>query len=221
MRVNGVTLFNGPVAAGDTITLNGLSGNDTINIEDTFAGVTVTANGGNNDDTINVSPTARFLDNILGDVSIDGGDGTDRLNIHDQNNPFPDTFTVSITSVDRNASAPISYAAIDRLNLNGGTGGVTYNVEGTASGVTTTIDGGTGNDTFNVSPVARNLGTLDGILTVSGAGGDNLLNLFDQNNTLSHTFTVTGSTVARSFSSTINYSAMTGGVVIEGRPQAT
>src|SRR4051794_36287932 len=66
VQVNGVTLFNAPVVAGDTVTLNGLAGNDTINIEHTFAGVPVTANGGNDNDTVNVSPTSRFLDNIDG-----------------------------------------------------------------------------------------------------------------------------------------------------------
>ena len=110
VRVNGVTLFNGPVAAGDTITLNGLSGNDTINIEDTFAGVTVTANGGNNDDTFNVSPTARFLDNLLGDVSVDGGERHRQAQHPRPEQPLPrHLHGVDHIRWTANASAPITY----------------------------------------------------------------------------------------------------------------
>ena len=213
-----MTLFNAPVGAGDTITLNGLAGNDTINIEHTFAGVPVTANGGNDNDTVNVSPTSRFLDNIVGEVLVNGGIGTDTLNIFDQNNPFSDTFTESGTSVERDFSEPVSYSAIDVLNVNSGTGAVTHNVEGTASGVTTTITGNSDDDVFNISPVARNFGNIDGNLIVNGAGGTDSLIISDQNNLASSIYTVTGTTVARSLSATVSYSSMNGGVVINGGP---
>src|SRR5262245_56229240 len=39
VQVNGSVLFDAPVSAGDTMTLNGLDGDDTIKIEDTFFGV--------------------------------------------------------------------------------------------------------------------------------------------------------------------------------------
>src|SRR5262249_20315072 len=109
VKLNGSVLLNAPLVAGDTLKLNGLDGDDTFTIEDTFAGVPVTLKGGNDNDTAEISKTAQFLDNIDGAVSFDGGGGTDTdtLNIYDQKDTFNDTYTETSSYVERNASAMI------------------------------------------------------------------------------------------------------------------
>jgi len=204
------------VAAGDTITLNGLDGNDTFNIENTFFNVPVTLTGGLNNDTVNISKTAKNLDNVDGQVSFNGGGGgTDTLNTYDQNDPLRDTYTETSSYVYRTASQRINYSGIDAVNVYSGTGRVTHQVESTAAGVTTTILGNTNDDTFVISPTALNFGNIDGDLTVNGAGGANSLSIYDQNNLASSTYTVKDTTVARSGSATVIYSSMSG-VTIDG-----
>jgi hypothetical protein len=216
VQVNGAVLFNGPVVAGDTITVNGLGGNDTINIRHTFSGVPVTANGGADNDTIRISDVARFLDDIDGDVIVNGDTGTDSLIIFDQNNTFSDTFDVSDLIVDRNASAPISYGTIDNLTLHLGTGDVTVDVDSTAAGVATTINGNIGDDEFNVTEASGHFGDIDGTLTLNGGSGNDSLNAFDNLTLGNSTITVTGSTLASGLSATVNYSSINNGVVFNG-----
>lgn len=204
------------VVAGDTITLNGLGGDDTFNVENTFVNVPVTLNGGVNNDTVNISQTARNLDNIDAQVSFDGGGGgTDTLNTYDQNDPLLETYTETSSYVSRTRSQPINYSGIDAVNVYSGTGRVTHEVVSTAAGVTTKIVGNTNDDAFEISRTAMNLGNIAGALTVNGGAGANSLSVYDQNNLAASTYTVTGTTLARSGSNTVTYSSMNG-VNIDG-----
>ena len=207
------------VVSGDTITIDAGDGNNTFNVEDTFLNVPVTLNGGNGNDTANITPTGRFLDTIDGDVTLDGGaGGTNVLNTYDQSDTFNDTYTETSSSVQRSFSAKINYSAIGTVNVYSGTGNVTHRVESTAAGAgaTTRITAGSGNDTFTLSPTARDFGTIAGHLILNGGPGNNSLRIEDQANPASSTFTVTSATVARTFSATVNYAAMGGGVIIDG-----
>jgi Ca2+-binding RTX toxin-like protein len=215
VQVNGAIVFNGLVVAGDTITLDGNGGVDTINVEDTFAGVPVTVNGGGANDVINITPAGRFLDTIDGDVTVDGGSGTDTLTIHDENNSFSDTFTVTTSSVDRNAAAPVNYSATEVVVLDGGSGNVNYDIESTLATVTTTINGDTGADAFNISPVAQFLDNIDGAVTVNGGAGADTLTLHDENDSFSDTFTVTAASVGRNAMTPVSYTSINGGVTVE------
>jgi hypothetical protein len=221
VQVGGTTLLDVPVVAGDSITLNPLDGDNTVNIEDTFPGVSVTVNDGINNGTVNISPTARFLDNIDGPVIVNGGPGgVDTLNIFDQNDPFNDIYAETSSSVGRSYSATISDSAIDAVNVFSGTGDVTHRVESNAAGVTTTLWESSGNDTVTVSSAARNFGTIGGTLAVNGAAGTNSLRIEDQAGPAGSTYTVTGSSLARTSSGTVKYTAMGGGVIIDGGPGA-
>jgi hypothetical protein len=181
------------LVAGDTLTINAGGGNDTFYVWDTFAGVTLRVNGEGDNDTFNISPAARSLDTIDGPVIVDGGGGPDTLNVDDRNNALARTFTVTDASVGRDASATISYGSVGSLNLNGGGPQVTYNVERTPAGVTTTITGGAGNDDFRVSPTARQFGYIKGNLNVSGGSGLNRLTVYDNLTLGLSTYTVTSS----------------------------
>ena len=82
-------------------------------------------------------------------------------------------------------SGTIQYGTgVTALNVNGGTfggTGVTYNINNTQAGTTTTVNGGPNGDTFNLSNTAHNLSDLAGPVVVNGNGGTNSAELFDQN----------------------------------------
>ena len=69
------------------------------------------------------------------------------------------------------------------LILNGGgSGGNTFTVQATPSGVPVTINAGAGDDVVNVGSAANSIDNLLGALTVNGQGGNNILNINDQGN---------------------------------------
>jgi hypothetical protein len=198
---------------GETLTINAGDGNDVIHVYDTFPDVFLVVNGQGDHDTLIVSPAARNLDTIEGDVTFVGGDGFDTLKVRDQNNTTSQPYTVTDASVDRDGSATIDYDTIEALNLSGGgtaNAAIAYDIESTATGVTTTITGGVGNDHFKLSPSAKHFTDIDGNLNVSGGGGTNKLTIYDSSNLGLATYVVTSSTVARSGSATVSYSSLSG-----------
>ena len=89
--------------------------------------------------------------------------------------------------------------------MNGGGGGNTFDVQGTAAGASTTIAAGTVGDTFDVGSTTN---SLDGIAGALGErpGGRGALNLDDQGSGASHTETITRRPSGRSGAATITYS---------------
>jgi hypothetical protein len=169
-------------------------------------------------DQVNLSPTGHLLDNLQGNVTItNGGGGTSTLTEFDQNDPsiYSDSYDITGSTTTRTGSALVTYSSIQSLVLYGGSGNDFYQVNGTAAGTPVTINAGAGNNTFSLSPAAHNLTNLQGHLTVTGGGGTNILYEFDQNNTSSNTFTITGTTTTRDASALITYSSIHG-LVLNG-----
>jgi hypothetical protein len=182
--------------------------NNTVNIEATAHNVPVNIDLESGTGTVNISPTAKNLGNIQGIVTVTGGNSADVLNINDQNNSAASTYSLTSSSVTRSGSAAITYQSMDKVNLYGGSANDTYNIQSTASGVTTFVEGGAGNDTFNVSPTAENLANIQGPLTLWGLGGSNALNIYDVNNSAASTYSLTSSSVTRSGSAAISYASV-------------
>jgi len=208
-------------ASEEAVNLYG-GGNDTYNVNGTPSGTAVTVEGESGKDTFNVSPTAKSLATIQGNLTVDdsAGDGSNTLNIDDQNNSASDTYTLASasmasSSVTRTGAATISYASDKAVHLYGGGGNDTYNVNGTPSGSAVTVQGESGKDTFNVSPTAKSLATIQGNLTVDDSAGDgsNTLNIDDQNNSASDPYSlayfpsVGTSQVTRTAAATISYAS--------------
>jgi hypothetical protein len=215
----------------NSITVNEGNGNDTANLEGTVPGDPVTINEGGGTDVVNITPSAQFLDNIQGTITVNGGGGTDTLNVDDQNNARPDTWTITGSTITRTFSAVISYNFVDHVNITGGTGDLTYNIQSTESGFATSLDTGPGADIVNVQstgfsstlsidntfPTAnRNVvdigskvpslgGTLAniyGAVNVSNSsGGGTTLNLDDSGDPAGRFVTVTNSSVTGDWSS--------------------
>ncbi|MFI5455454.1 MAG: beta strand repeat-containing protein [Isosphaerales bacterium] len=155
------------------VNINGGGTGDYYNIESTPSGTAMTVEGGSGNDTFNVSPTAKSLGTIQGNLTVAGLGGSNKLFIDDQNNSANDTYTlasssVTSSSVTRTGAATISYASDGAVNLYGGSGNDTYDINGTPSGTTATITGGTGtntlvgaNTTNTWSITAKNAGTVN------------------------------------------------------------
>jgi len=178
----------------------------------------VAVEGNSGADTFNISPTAESLATIQGHLAVTGDADGNTVNIYDQTHSGNDTYTLASSSkvsssVTRTGAATISYGSDKALNLYGGSGNDTYNIDGTPSGTAVTIKGGSGNDTFNVSPTAKNLGALSGNLTVLGEDGFNTLNIDDQNNSANDTYTLASSsqvssTISRTGAAKISYASL-------------
>jgi acrosin len=208
-------------------------GANTVNIEHTLAGAPVTISDSNGSDVINLSPSAQFLDTIKGSVTING-DGLDTVNLADQGTSFSDTYTVTNSTVTRPFFAGLSYSGIANLTLSAETGSNVINVSSTASGVQTTVntDGGgdtvnvehtTGaltvnlggsSDAVNVSPTAHFLDNIKGNVIVNGTGS-NTMTVFDQSDPYGDTYTLTATSVTRTFSAVITYGGLSS-VVLDG-----
>ncbi|HVX59378.1 MAG TPA: autotransporter-associated beta strand repeat-containing protein, partial [Pirellulales bacterium] len=157
----GINLFTGSVG-------------DTVNVQSTLAGGTTSINTGGGADVINVSSNAPTntgdLLGLDGSLAIDGGTGSNTLNVSESGSAAADTVLVTSSQIS-SAITPfsISYSATGGtfgggVNLSTGSAGDTINVQSTLAGGTTSINSGAGNDTINVSSNAPLLtGNLDGI----------------------------------------------------------
>jgi hypothetical protein len=194
------------VQPGGSVNVHTPGGTNTINIEQTLSGVPVSINDATASfNNINISPTAGFLINIMGNVSINGG-GTNSLTIFDQNDWFNgEIYSLTSSTVARAYSGAINYSGVSSVTLDGGTGADTYNVSGTASGTSTTINAGTGNDTVNVGSATSSLDSVQGALNVNGQAGTDVLNISDQAATTGHTYTLNGSTLTRNGAAAITF----------------
>ncbi len=192
------------VAAGmsfinvEQVTLNASLGNDTINVTSSFATVTTTVNAGGGDDTINVG-SAGSLSSLFGPLFLNGNGGAnDVVNINDQNDAGPQTYTITSNTVARSGSGLITYGTIESLIVNASLGNDVINVQSTLAATPVTVNGGGGDDTFNVG----NAGTLSGILgtlIMNGNGGANdVVNFNDQADAGPQVYTLTNNTLTRS-----------------------
>ncbi len=177
--VNGKIQWAGLWASIGRVDINGMNGNDTIDIENTVRGVPVTVDGSFGNDIVYISRDAKLLRNIAGDVTI-YGDNTDddQLIINDQSDTVSNpTIAVTGNTVQESRQAGNQSFTTGRIilagagfrrgvTINGGSGGNTFVVNDTQTFTTfaTTLNTGSGPDIVNV------LATV-GALTVNGQGG--------------------------------------------------
>jgi Bacterial Ig-like domain len=162
--------------------------------------------------TVNVG-NGGTLGNIRSDLSIfdPAGDPT-TININDAADTTHSTATLDNLSGDPNAPfevtglspAPIKYGiGVTALNINGGTfgaAGVTYNINNTQSGTTTTINGGPNQNFINLSNPAQagGLDNLPGPVVVHGGlSFTDVVTLEDSSANFSDNYTVNATTVNR------------------------
>jgi hypothetical protein len=154
---------------GITVDVSTNTNPGTINVERTFSGTNVVVDTSSHTDTINISPVAQDLDNIQGDVGVNGM-GTDVLNIFDQKNASPgDSWALNGFSIGRTHSAPISFGGLSAINVSGSNLGATFDIQSISPGsnpAALTVAGGGGPDTFVVQGPSTFMP-----VTLNGGGG--------------------------------------------------
>src|SRR5207253_10166345 len=108
-------VFTVEAAALQQIIVNTLAGNDTVNLDDTSTNLPVTVNLSSGTNTVNINPVSHDLGHIQGSVIVNGGSGSDTLNVFDQAASGSPAYTLTSNSVSRSSSAVIGYAGIDRI----------------------------------------------------------------------------------------------------------
>jgi hypothetical protein len=176
--VNGQRQYAGLWSALTDVTVNAGPGNDFIQIDDTAAGTPVTVNLGNGNDRVDVGLRASDLGAIQGPVTVHGGSGADTLALSDTFSTANGSYAITGSSVARTGSAMISYDHISQLMIWGGRGNNAYNI----------------------------VGTVSSAVQIVGGFGSNTITMEDGSNTADTTYTVTGSSVARTGSGALTYS---------------
>jgi hypothetical protein len=139
----------------------------------------------NNADTLTVS--YQFGNPLpVSGLDYEDGAGVDTLNVNDTTTTTSQTFTLGTNSVRRSGSAPITFLSggINFVNVNGGSGGNTYNILGTEFGFATTINAN-GADTVNVGN-AGNLAGIQSTLTLNNGPNWSRVNINDGSDNASH-----------------------------------
>jgi hypothetical protein len=177
-----------------SLTIDTGSGGDRLAVQTT--GTDTTLNLGDGTNLVNVTPydnsssqgyQAQNLDFLGGNLTVNGGTGSNTLVLDDVANTNQSTWTFTGDSVSR------TY-----VPQNGGDLGppVTRTVNYSAIG-TIRIEASSGGNEFDLAPLQQNLADLPASLDLQAAGGSTTLNLFDQNDRTPLDWTVTGSEIDR------------------------
>jgi hypothetical protein len=105
--------------------------------------------------------------------------------IDDSANTLPTTWTITASGVTRQVhgqsavttdlSNPTFFSSLNRLEIDAGSGGNTFNILGTAAGWALTINGGSGGDAYNFGDPTHPLTDLQGPMTFNPGSGVNSL----------------------------------------------
>ena len=137
-----------------SVTIN--TGTASGNVVNVWESSVVTNLIGHGRSTINIGDGLVGARSILRDVHIQGS-GFDTLNVNDQSDTaanfawFLTSHSISNSFLFSGDLGAIDYAGMAQVTFNGGSGAVTYHVEGTTAA--TTLNAGAGTDTIDVSPV--------------------------------------------------------------------
>lgn len=144
------------------------------------------------------------LQNIRGQVTVNGQGAATALTVDGSSSTASNTLTLTDTSVASSANnlfgpgGSVVYAGLASLTVNEGSGGNQIEVRKTAAGTTTTINAGGGGDAIAVTNPGSGTGDVNGILgslILNGQGGSNTLLLEDRNDAAPKTFTITATQI--------------------------
>ena len=207
---SGLTTLNISLGSGDNTllisgtssaatTVNGNNGADTFNVQATTGALNL--NGGNGDDTFNFGSatpdTGGTVSNIAGQVTIDGGEGADVVNVDNTGDTTDNSGTLTATDLTGlGLGTGINYSAVETLKINLGSGDDTFNVQSTSAA--TTLNTGAGANVVNVGSLSPDVGgivdNIQGALTITGNGSDTL-NVDDTGSEGDKTGTLTATTL--------------------------
>lgn len=152
LLANGQLDRAGPWSLLRSLTINGLAGNDAIQIQRSRPGIPVTVNGGDGNDTVTVGSAGNSLDAVQGSVAVNGDAGSNTLLLNDQGTTASQLYLVTPSIVVRinmatfTATGPIIYGTVQSLRLNAGSADDFLLVAGTLAGTPVTFSGGGGSN---------------------------------------------------------------------------
>ena len=131
-------------------------GLENVNVRSTAATTTTALSGkAGGLVTFNFGNASRSLDDILGPVTIAGMHGElgsfDVLNLNDQGDLDPNSYSIGSTVVMRNDAPLLSYVFLAGITLNAGANDDVIDVTSSEEGSITTLNGGGGSDTLTGS----------------------------------------------------------------------
>lgn len=167
--------------------------------------------------TIDFTKDATEIFNNGADINflIDGGAGIDRFNVDDTDETRDTRMDLTNTTLNSEYLAgTITYAALENIYIETGSGNDLFNITSTAAIASTRVNTNLGNDQFNITRNGR-LDGIEGELSVDGGSGDNQLNISDIDNTVGIGTLAAPATISRNriegfAAAAINY-ASTGG----------
>jgi hypothetical protein len=212
----------------EQIIINGSTFADTFNVLGIASADLVTINGSDGNDTFNVG-NGDFDSNVLGDLVVNGGADTDRLDIEDLDDTLNDTYTVTSTSFSKSsttavvtfAGALLGTVTIDAFVLNASAGNSLIEVNSTGGStfvlppadpiitpVSVTVNAGDGDDTIQVTNSGDSLTAIRGNIVLTGGVGVDMLVFNDNADTSADAYTLTGTALTASdWDFTATYSA--------------
>ncbi|MEX0938641.1 MAG: hypothetical protein WDZ59_12340 [Pirellulales bacterium] len=187
--VNG-TFETFTIADISSLIVNGLDGEDTIQIESLPAGFSTTVNGGNGDDAVHVGG-GDYDNNIVQAITVNGGMGTDWVIFEDSDDlNGADNYVINATTISKTGSPTATFLSTEELVLHANPQSNFVNVESTAASTNYVINGDAGNDTLQLSSVAHDLSALDGGLVFHGQAGTDRTLINDFATTAGFTYTI-------------------------------
>jgi hypothetical protein len=157
----------------ESFVVNGSQGGNTFTVRQLASGAAVTLNGNGGNDMFSLGSTTNSVEPLDGTITIDGGAGSDTVNIRDQAELLALGFTISDTTVTRTGMGAVSYAGISQLNVHSGGGaGKVHTVNSTAAGTQIRVSPGSATDTINVVETHPT-----GLLFINPSGGNDTVNV--------------------------------------------
>ena len=154
-------------------TVNGNDGADTFNVQSNTGALNL--NGGLGNDTFNfgslMPTTGGTVNNLVGQVTVNGGGDSDTVNVDDTADTTSNTGTVTATSLTGlGMGNGINYSSVEALNISLGSGGNTFTVSSTNAATTTTLNSGSAADTINLLADS-------GLTYINAQGGNDTINI--------------------------------------------
>nr|MCU0981157.1 hypothetical protein [Pirellulaceae bacterium] len=119
------------------------------------------------------------------------------------------TYEVTSTTVGWGGGTQVTYATVESLVLDAGSGGDIVNVRSSAAATPITINADGGDDNVNVGSLGNSLDSILGTVGVSGgAGATDALVINDQGDTDSNSYTITNTTVNRGGAAQVSYDTL-------------
>jgi hypothetical protein len=175
----------------------------------TAAGVNTIINLNDGDDTIWLSNSTGDAANLAGTLTVDGGPGTDSVVLFDGARTDNDTFTITSTTVTRNAPGITTLtwgSGVESLTIGTGSGKNTFNVQSTRSDEFLNIYGGPGDDVIHYAEASTALSSVAGSQFFDGQGGINdTIDLHNSGAISGGAYTITASTIADTGFGGLNY----------------